>query len=178
MESFFRNLGLIIDHRMELPVQKSWFVRVLQENVAEGSLFEAFSSNKAVFKGFVDQHGFELKQRRRMFRRKNNPTRAKGVFSQLGDTLRIDVKITAYHWSIILYYLFVVAFFGIFLSAFLLGEFDSSGPPHPMILVFLFFQAALMIFLPYFLLKSGVKQMKEELEREFYYLLQKHEDTV
>jgi hypothetical protein len=179
MEDLLRKLGLIVDHQMELPVEKARFVSILRENVdSGGGVFEAFSSNKNVFKGFVDLSGFELKKRRKLFGRRHNLTKATGTFSQLGDTLRVDTRINGFHWSMIIFYTFLIIFYVFFLGAFFLTDAFSGSDMPPFLPIFFLLHAAIMIAIPYFLMKSGVRQMQHELEREFFYLLQKDGTTV
>lgn len=179
MENLLRRLGLIVDHQMELPVEKGEFASILRQNVdAGGGLFEVFSSSKNIFKGYVDLRGFELKKRRKLFTRRHNLTKATGTFSQLGDKLRIDTKFNAFHWSMSLYYFFVIVFYAIFLSVFLFTDSFPREDMPPFLPIFLLLHAAIMFAIPYFLMKSSIKQMQHELEREFFYLLQQDETTV
>lgn len=179
MEDLLRKLGLIVDHQMNLPVEKAEFVSILRTHVdSGGGLFEVFSSSKNIFKGYVDLKGFELKKRRKLFTRRHNLTRATGRFTQLGDQLRIDTKINAFHWSMAIFYLFVSAFYIIFLGAFFLTDAFSASDMPPFLPIFFLLHAAIMFAIPYFLMKSSVKQMTHDLEREFYYLLQNHGTTV
>lgn len=179
MEDFLKRLGLIVDHQMELPVEKARFVSILRENVDRGGgVFEAFSANSNVFKGSVDLSGFELKKRRRLFGRRHNLTKATGTFSQLGDTLRVDTRINGFHWSMTIFYVLLILFYGFFLGGFLLTDAFSGSDMPPFLPFFFLLHAAIMVVIPYFLMKSGVKQMKHELEREFFYLLQKDGTTV
>ncbi|PHN01526.1 hypothetical protein [Flavilitoribacter nigricans] len=179
MKDLLKNLGLLVDHQMQLPVDKTRFVGILRENVDDGgSLFDVFSSSKNVFKGYVDLGGFELKKRRKLFGRRHNLTKATGTFSQFGDTLQVDTEINGFHWSMAVFYVFVFLFYAVFLGAFFFTDsFDNSDTP-PFLPIFFLLHAAIMIAIPYFLMKSGVKQMKHDLEREFFYLLQQDGTTV
>lgn len=179
MEDLLRRLGIIVDHHLELPVEKGEFVGILRQSVdAGGGLFEAFSSSKNVFKGYVDLRGFELKKRRKLFTRRHNFTKATGTFSQLGDILHIDTRINGFHWSMSVYYFFVTFFYAIFLGVILFTDSFAGEDMPPFIPIFLLLHAAIMFVIPYFLMKSGVRQMQHDLEREFFYLLQKNGTTV
>jgi hypothetical protein len=175
MKNYLRQFGLIDTLRIELPISKAEFVGILKKNIdTHTNFFEAFSSSKNIYKGSVNASGFELKRRKRPFDTKYHAATAKGSFTQLGDTLRIDIEINGFSTAMMVFYLLGLLIYSFFI-VFILFVNNSPGVDEipGFILPFILLHAALMFTIPYFVLKRGVKRMKHNLEREIYFMTKK-----
>lgn len=175
MQEWLERLKLIEHFRMELEIEKSIFVQRLQKQVKEGTTnplfgaFEAFSSGKEPFKGRVDFYGFKIRRRHRLFEVNTVKAIAEGRFSQMGSKLIVETTINGfpnYMWVVLLLLLSV---YGSVISVLFLAENDANAPP----LVFSLFMVGhgiLIVGILYAAMRFGVRRMKRELEREFFYL--------
>jgi hypothetical protein len=68
----------------------------------------------------------------------------------------------------IIFYVFLVLLYSIFM----IGLIFSDKPPF-FVLPLILMHGVFMFSIPYFVMRSSVKNLKYELEREFYYLTKK-----
>ena len=73
MKEFLKKIKLIDHFTTEVPLERSQFVSRFEKQVDYGDLdmfsdmFEVFSSSKNEYKGHVNNEGFKIKRRRKLF---------------------------------------------------------------------------------------------------------------
>lgn len=175
MKEFLRRLKLIDNLTLEMEVSKNEFVDKLRQNVDEAEIglfsnpFEVFTKSKNLYKGRVGYDGFEIKRRRRFFDSNMNVAVARGSFMQKGNLLLIRTEINGFSWIIAPLFIVLIIFYAFFIGMFFTDSFGSKSQPL-YILPFIIVHASLMFGLPYFIMKSGVKRLKRELERELFFI--------
>jgi ABC-type multidrug transport system fused ATPase/permease subunit len=177
MKTFLEKIKLIQYTSIELNTEKNDFVRKLRQNIDESdlswgsSMFEAFSSSKNDYKGTVNFNGFKLRKRQRMFQN-NLATKAiaKGSFNQKEDKLIIDIEVNGFNNFLAFFFVFICLFYVIFIGAFL-SNIDNELSIF--FLLFIILHGFIMIFLPLYFIRKGVKNMKRDLEKEFVYITNK-----
>lgn len=178
MENILRKLKLISDFKTELEIEKSEFVERLKLHVdpSEFGLFsninDIFSSSKNDFKGYVGRDYFEIKRKRSFFDGNKNLATAKGTYLQNGNKLLINVKVKGFNKSFIPFLIFIPIIYIIAIITFIVASTNDTEIPF-FILPFILLHGALMLGIPYFLMKRSLKNMEKELEREFFYLTKK-----
>ncbi|KAB2809993.1 hypothetical protein [Phaeocystidibacter luteus] len=173
--SFLRRIKLVDSTTFDLPIQKSEFVHKLREQVEPGGTgmfapFEAFSSSEKEFKGQVEYNGFEIRRRKRLFDAKLNFALVRGTYIQKGDKLEIKADIHGFRGIMIAFYVFLVIFYTIFITASSVAASENDGVGlvfFPIILI----HGAFMGGIPYLFMRRSVKNMKRDLEKEFYFLI-------
>lgn len=177
MTTFLRKIKLIEDYNIELPTTKTNFISRFRENVLHSELgfeifegFEAFSSNKQEYKGYINDRKFEIQKRRKLFEPNQTFAIARGTFNEMNDKLNFKIEINAFRKIMFLFLGLILVFYGVFLSSFIFGDAETPF----FILPFLLVHSLLMIGIPYFLMRRSVKKMQYDLERDFHYWLVKH----
>ncbi|WP_300565091.1 hypothetical protein, partial [Flavobacterium sp.] len=87
------------------------------------------------------------------------------------DKLVLKADINGFHKAMKFFYAFVIVFYIIFLLGFSATMFfnnDADFAPF-FALPFILLHACLMLGIPYFIMRRGVKRMKYELERDFHF---------
>ncbi len=164
-----RKMGLVDQLQLSFPMKKDTFVQRLKQITEDGEIdpfsemFDGWTSSNKEFKGRINEDGFCIKKRKKLFERRMSSVNATGLFSELNSQLKIDVEIgvggfTSW-WSLLLLIPFV---FGYTVFAIL---FITAG-----LYMVILIQTAFMIAITYFMVKMGVKRLKYELEREFFHL--------
>ncbi|WP_299625193.1 hypothetical protein [uncultured Tenacibaculum sp.] len=175
MRDFLKRIKLIDDLQTELEVEKTDFVHKLKQNVDEGSTgifsdaFDIFSRSKNDYKGNVDLNSFKVKRRKKLFDTNINLAVASGTYNQKGNKLIIDTEINGFSPIFIPFFIFCLLFYPVFIIIFLFGE-NNDTATILFAIPFILLHATFMIGIPYFLMRRGVKRLKRELEREFFYL--------
>ena len=171
MREFLRKIKLIDNFTTTLQISKPDFITRLSRITDIGSTnmfldpLEAFSSSKCEFKGEIDRNGFKLRRRRKPFVRSNSIAIATGKMKEENGQLTIQTEIYGFNNFMYFFYGFLLLFYIVFFVGFL-----SSDQIPIFIFPFLIFHGALMTLIPYFVMRSSVKKMKYELERDFFYL--------
>jgi hypothetical protein len=167
-----RKIKLIDSLTINLQIDKEEFVKRLSSVTDNYSLngisdfFDTFSSSKNEFKGQVDLNGFKIKRRRRFFDTNMNFALITGTFSESNDGLIIDTEINGFHSFIIIFYLILIIFY----SCIFVGLVCSTNALELLAIPFLLVHGLFMFSIPYFTIRRGIKRIKYELEREFFYL--------
>ena len=180
MEKFLKKLRLIESLTTEVEVQQSEFIAKFKACVDEGGTgvfsdaFDAFSSSKNEYKGYVRLENFKIKRRKRLFDMNMSMAVAEGTFKQNDDTLIIETEINAFTGMMIPFYLIAVVFYAVFIGV-LLTVNHVDGTVAGFALPFIFLHAAFMFGIPYFMMRQSVRRMKYELEREFFYVANKQQ---
>lgn len=175
MNTYLKKLDLIQEIEIELLISKSDFTRKFRENVDESDLgfepFEVFTSSKNEYKGNIENTGFALKKRRKLFDSNYSFAKATGTLVQETDKLIAKTEISVFQKKMLFFVGFLLFFYAIFLSSIFLSD---DNFPKFFILPFLLFHAALMLGIPYFMMKRSVKRMAYDLERDFHYWVTKN----
>ena len=158
-----------------VKIQKGSFVDKLSKSVDHSNfgyfpdLSDLFSSSDNIFKGEVSLSGFKLKRKIKFAEMNSNMVIASGKYIQDHENLIITTNINGFQKKMILYFAFLILFYLVFIFAFLFSEFLGATTQ---IIFFpaLILHGAFMLGIPYFMIKSSVKKMKYNLEREFHYI--------
>ncbi|WP_400078226.1 hypothetical protein [Winogradskyella sp. R77965] len=180
MENFLRKIKLIDSFSTTLNATKSEFTSALRGHVDESDIdgmfsgaFEAFTSSENKFKGLVNHNGFKIRKRRRFFERNFGKAVATGNLREQGDTLVINTQINAFNNHLLFMFGALIVFYIVFfISAFGSIFSESSGLP-TFVPIFVIIHAVFMFGIPYFIMRRGVRHMKQDLEREFYFVINK-----
>lgn len=169
MEEFLQKIGLLQRYTLSLPIEQSRFVHLLDNAVDsdEFEFFEIFSASKNKFKGEVDVAGFNIRRRRTFFNGKHVFSRAKGIFRSENSKLHIDIEINGLNWAMKVFYVILPFFYLFFLSALLTQIQDIPL----FVLIFVLFHGLLVLGIPYLNIRYSIKRLKEEIEREFFYMI-------
>lgn len=169
MNDYLKVLNLIQEINIELQISKSDFTKKFKENVDEPNLgfepFEMFSSSKNNYKGNIGNTGFELEKRWKLFNPSYFITKATGIFTE--ETDRLTTKITIELQKKIFFFMGILALFYITsLTGFLyIDDISVLFAMLPFILLY----TALLLGIPYFIIKLSVKKMVSDLEKDFNY---------
>ncbi|SEN85131.1 hypothetical protein SAMN05444671_2254 [Flavobacterium sp. CF108] len=174
MDNFLRKINLVKDITIQLPVSKIDFTEKFRNNVDESDLsfvpFEVFQSSKNEYKGNIDGSAFELKKRRRLFDTNYSFAEVTGSLIEKNDNLVIDAEILGFKKRMIIIFAFIVLFYLIIFTAMLLGGDTISF----IFLPFLLFHMAIMLGIPYLVIRRSVNRMAYDLERDFHYWVTKN----
>lgn len=180
MENFLRKIKLIDSFSVTLNTTKAEFTSALHQHVDQedidgwfSSAFEVFTSSKNRYKGNVSHNGFRIRKRMRFFERNIGKAIATGRLRDKGDVLCIDTEINGWNNYMIFFYSFLIVFYLIFLGTFMIQDFSGESEFFFIVPIFIIIHAMFMFGLPYFMMRRSVKRFKEDLEREFYYIINK-----
>jgi hypothetical protein len=175
MNNFLRKINLIKDINIELQISKIDFTKKFRENVDESNLgfepFEVFTSSKNEYKGTIENNGFELKKRRKLFDTSHSFAKATGKFTQETDKLIIKTEVNGFQRKMIFFLGFFLLFYAIFFSVFL---FTDTGGATFFVFPFLVLHMTFMLGIPYFIMRRSVNRMTYDLERDFHYWVTKN----
>jgi hypothetical protein len=174
MKSVLERLGLVDHLTTEIPIEKRDFVDKLTRNVDQGdigiflSAFEAFSSSKNEYKGTVTFDSFKIRRRRRLFDMNISLAVAEGSFRQKDNILVVEATIRGFQRIFIPFLILIAFVYVAFIISFIVS--DTPGNMGGLFIPFIFIHAAIMLGIPYYIMRRGVSRMKYELERDFYYI--------
>lgn len=171
MNEFIKKIGLLGNLRMELPIDRTDFVKTLKGNVdpAQSDFFDVFSSSKNVYKGGVTNESFAIRRRRRLFDMNMNWAKSTGKISQTNDKLILDIEINSFHFMIIPFVFVAVLIYSIAIVSIL--TVDMGGTEASWALPFLFIHAAFMFGIPYFILRRSLRLARYDIERDIYFMM-------
>lgn len=176
MDDLLQKLKLTQQVDFILDTNKETFIQCFKKNVDDSdlsfsdSLFEAFKGSKNEYKGNITRHSFQLRRRQKLFdSNKKMFALVYGEFFEKESQLIINTKITGFHKSMKFMYAFILTIYVIFLIGFALSFSKSSDPIPLFALPFLLLHAALMLGIPYLLMRRSVQRMKYELQRDFHF---------
>lgn len=174
MESFLRKQKLIDSISLNLNCDKNTFIEKFKENVEQSDLsfspFEAFNSKNKIYKGNISNSTFKIQKIKKFFSGKKQHPIATGKINENIDSIKLEIEINGINPLLKFFFIFTGIFYLIFLSVFILITTKEGFFPF-FIIPFLFLHAALMIGIPFFMIKSSVKNFKQEIEREFHFWL-------
>ena len=176
MEEFLRKIKLIDNFSISLNTNKNDFVFALRKNIDEddidsvfSSAFEIFSSSKNIFKGKANHSGFKIRKRKRFFDRQFGFAKATGTYREKDDKLLVSGQIKS--WNNFMYFFFG---FVILIYIVIIFSFNSLDEGSFIAIPFIIIHAAFMLGIPYFAMRSGLKKLKRDLEREFHFIVSKN----
>ena len=169
MKEFLEKIGLIDHFTTIIEVEKAAFISKFEAQVKEARIdmfsdnpFDVFSSDKATYKGHVGFDGFRIKRRRKLFNTQGNyPIIAEGFFSQSGKTLIIETEINGIPLFFQLVYGLLILMFIFGFTTLLRGHVVLSGLL-PLLVI------PTIIGVQCFLFTKAVKNLKKDLERDFF----------
>jgi hypothetical protein len=169
MTDFLKKIRLIQDLKIELLIERSVFVKTLEANIDgyQSALTDIFSRSKHIYKGTVSYEGFSLKRKRKFFDSNMNWANAKGVFSQMGDKLIIDIQLKVFHPIMVLFVILLVFFYAAAFIMLLMGDMEAAAWTVPITFV----HALLTFGIPYMLIRRNVHLMKYNIERDLYFIM-------
>jgi hypothetical protein len=174
MKSVLVRLKLVDHLTTELPIEKYEFVEKLRSNVDQGDIgifsspFEAFSFSKNEYKGIVTFDSFKIRRRRRFFDMAMSIAVAEGSFRQRENLLIIESTIKGFRSAFIPFLgLVLLGYIGLIVSVI---SSDTPGNTDWFFVPFIVIHAAIMLGIPYFVMRRGVARMKYELERVLFYM--------
>jgi hypothetical protein len=178
MDEFLRKIELLDNFTVELEVDRNVFVDRLMSIVDPGStetiftLFEGFGSNGMEYKGKVDNEGFEIRRRKKLFDSNINLAIAKGKWRQREDHLIVNTEVKSFNNFFIFFIIMAIVFYGFAFVAIFLSEngTEESSLWMAISIPFLFVHAAFMLGIPSFIMRRSINRMKYDLTREFHYL--------
>lgn len=184
MEEFLKKIKLLDEFNISLNIDKNKFSSEFRNQVEEkdidglfSSAFEVFSSNKKKYKGFVNFNEFKIRKKRSFGNRKFGNIKAKGRFIQNGEKLKISTEIRGWNNFMLIYFGVILVFYVVFLSFFLIGFDSSSNISFYFFIPFIAIHALLMFGLPIYQIRKGVASLKQDLEREFHFVVSKIKHT-
>jgi len=178
VKEYLKNLKLLDHLTTEIIIQKDDFVSKFRGHVDDGSTgmfsgsFDMVSSSKNEYRGHVGPEGFKIKRKKRLFDVNGNIAIASGSYRQDGEKLIIDMEVNGYTGIMIPFCVFIIGSYLMFIVMFFIGGSLGEGIP-VFTLPFVLLHTALMLGIPYFMMRSSVRELKHDLEREFFYMTKK-----
>ena len=172
MKELLMRLKLIDRMTTTLEISRVDFLSGLSEITDEASTgmmsvaFDVFSSSKSEFKGHIGLNSFEIRRRRRVFDTNLSFAVASGTFNESNGQLVVETEVNGFNNFFIFFYVCLVVFYLIFLGELFSGDTKDGIIVIPILLL----HATFMFAMPYLIMRRGVKRLKYELEREFFYL--------
>ncbi|WP_405568252.1 hypothetical protein [Polaribacter sp. Asnod6-C07] len=180
MEEFLRKIKLIDNFSISLNTNKNDFVTALRKNVDEddidslfSSAFEIFSQSKNVFKGRANHSGFKIRKRKRFFDRQFGFAKATGNYREKDDKLIVTGQIKSWNNFMYFFFGFAILIYTVFILSFFFNA-NSFDDGSYIAIPFIIIHAAFMFGIPYFAMRSGLKKLKRDLEREFHFIVSKN----
>jgi hypothetical protein len=181
VKDFLKKTGLLQTFSIEIEAQKNDFISAFKKKVDDEDIglfsdtFDVFSSSKNTYKGSIDSNSFKIKRRKKFFEARNSMALATGTFRQKGENVVIDTEVNGFSKWMIPFYVTIILFYFVFIFIFVFGIAAQDMPF--MIIPFIFIHGLLMFFIPYFVMKKSVTNMRHDLEREFYFMTRKQPNT-
>lgn len=170
MNSFLKNIGLHDNLNFELNINRTELIEKLWKiTYKTNTSFISLERDSAIptrfeYRGMIDNYGFKLKKRTRLFDiNLNNPV-FHGNISDQNDRTFVSIEIVPSVFqifnSVIILCFFLIAVFTILKT--------TEKDPY-----FLAFTTTITV-MQYFTLKRGITKGKYDFERELIYTVQKH----
>lgn len=174
MESFLRKYKLIDTLSLKLNCDKTTFIEKFKENVEPSNLsfspFEVFSGGSKLYKGNLQNSTFKIQKKQQLFNNRQSNPIASGKITEGINDLKINIEINGITPLMKFFFGFVVFFYLIGFSIFLLVSLNTDNFPFFPI-PFLILHAVFMLGVPFYIIRSSVRNFKQEIEREFHYWL-------
>ena len=169
MKDFLKKIKLIDTLILELPIGKMEFNNRLKAtiDIAKSSLFsDLFSSSNYKYNGSIKDDTFELKRKKKMFDTTVNHAKAKGIVMQEDARLIITTEINGFHGVWVIIGIVVMLFYPCLLF-YLLSTDHKNGMGNVFSVSFIILHGLFMLGISYLMMRSSVKKMKYDLEREY-----------
>jgi hypothetical protein len=125
------------------------------------SFFDTYAKGANLYRGTVTEEGFDILRTHRRYEKKIG-TRAIGKFTQHGDKLIIDIALTAFHPLQIPFLILGIMVYIITFWAIVTDRMDNGAS---WMLPALFVHAAIMFGVPYWIVRTAVRESKNEIEK-------------
>lgn len=172
MESFFRKQKLIDSISINLNCNKATFIEKFKENVLFSDFsfnpFEVLQSSEKAYKGNIQNSNFTIQKVKTLFNGKKQYPLGKGKIIENIDGIKLEIEINGINTFFKIFYTFISLFYLLFA----IGIFFiiSKNDEFPLFVIPLIFIHALAMYaIPFFLIRSAVKNFKYEIEREFHF---------
>lgn len=181
MEKLLHKLKLKDNFTITVQIMKSDFINKLRRNMDEGStsttfaFTEAFSSSKHNYIGSVSGNEFVLRKRLRFFDANKGGAIAKGKMRQEEENLIIDIEVNGFKKSIIFFFAAITFFYVFFIGMTGFMTFmDTKDSNLPFFVIpFILLHAVMMYCIPIYVIRRSVKNIKNDLEKDFFYFTKK-----
>lgn len=172
MDSFLRKYKLIDSLSLKLNCDKTTFIEKFKENVEPSdfsfSPFEAFSSGSQLYKGNIQNATFKIQKKQQLFNSRKQSAIATGKITEGINDIKINIEINGITKAIKIFFAFIICFYLLFFLS--IGFLSFSDSSFSLIAFpFLLFHFALMTGIPFFMIRASVKNLKQEIEREFHF---------
>jgi hypothetical protein len=175
MNDLLLKIGLLDKLTFKLDTTRDEFVKRFQQNVDpdQFEFFEMFSSSKNQYKGSITLDSFVMKRRVAFGASNFVPGSVDGTFLQRNEKLIIEANITGFSGFRMKFFLIALCIFysvalAFTINAIFLGD-GSSAPAWS--IPFIFVHAAVMFGIPYFMMRSAVRKIKYDLERDIFFMM-------
>jgi hypothetical protein len=175
MNDFLLKIGLIDKLTLELDITREEFIKRFQQNVDadQFELFEILSRSKNQYKGTITLNNFQMEKRRSFTTSNFSRGTATANFFHQNDKLVVEASITSVRRLYVVFFLF---FMTIIYATSLFTVIVSVVQDEPSsikfwVIPFILIHAAFIFGIPYLILKSTVRKMKYDLERDLYFMI-------
>lgn len=175
MEDFLRRIKLIDDTSIRLNVTTPEFVSALRNNVEESDIdnlfsgfFEVFSSNNKKFKGEINNRGFYIRKKKKLFKKQYGSAHARGTFVYNGDILVVNTVISVLNMNKLLFKGSLIICYFAFIMYNFSGQDIFQNFTNIIPIPFALFFIVMITVVPYFSLKKEVERMKKDLDEYFF----------
>jgi hypothetical protein len=168
MSDLLEKIGLVRYDRIEIPVAKHEFVKILSANLDDPqyNLFGIFSKDPRPYKGVVNEYGFKIWRKRKMLDTRFTIARAIGMLTEDGRRLMIDLRLIGYSPLLVIGFLLGGLFY-VFAIALMLMNRHAPGWVVPVIAA----HGALMASIPIIGIRKNLRHTRDELERDLYFMM-------
>lgn len=176
MKDFLKRIGVIQNTVIRLETDKNEFVKKLKNNVENSdlswssSIFEALKTSKHEYKGTVNSNDFKIRKKLTLFNNKHGGMPIiHGKIRQVNTLIYLDVEINGFKKVFVFFLVFMALFYSIGIIGFLITS--KSNEAFPLFFIpLLILHGFIMIFLPVFFIRKGIKATKKELEKDFFFM--------
>jgi hypothetical protein len=169
MSDLLDKLGLSDKIRLELPVSRAQLIAAIESNIDPPSFpfFDTYAKGHKLYRGRITSEGFDILRTHQRHAKKIG-TRAIGKFISHGDHLIIDIQLTAFHP---LQIPFLVLGILVYVLTFWAIVTDRTENNAPWMIPALFAHAAIMFGVPYWIVKSALRESKGEIDKNIRLML-------
>ena len=174
MQKLLRKYKLIDSLTFEIEANKNEFIEKLKNQVDPdkgglfSKMFEAFSSSDKTLKGTVGHNSFKVRRKQRMFDNTAMLAKAEGKFRQEREQLVFDVEINGVTTFMKVGFFFLLVIYSVMLITFLSVSLQDNMSFF--VIPFICLHGLLMLGIPIFMIRKSVKNLKREIEKEFFYI--------
>ena len=123
-----------------------------------------------LYKGNIQNPNFKIQKKPQLFNNRKQSAVGTGKVIEGINDVKIDIEINGFTTLMKFFFIFIAFFYLVFLLGFGFATLSNSEFPF-FVLPILLIHACFMIGIPFFVMKSSVKNFKQEIEREFHFWL-------